>query len=885
MAFWNVSLWGQSPSIVINENFKNTSLKEVFSTLEKKYDLHFSYDNEIIKDLQITASFEEQSLSEVLRSIAYVTRLEYQIVNNTQVLIREKIEKEQPVNPIEKIRIKGRITDAENNIPLSFATVYQSYTLGTEANEEGFFDLEVPFENGEATVYVQYVGYETQKLELDKKNIDQPLKIHLSPQIQEIASITVVEQVPLLSQSKLDGSLSFKANKLGTLPAFVGGKDVFRTLQLLPGISAHDDLSAELSIRGSNGDESMIVFDGITLYNVTHYFGIFSAINPNITDEVTIYKNAFPVEYGGRTSGVVDITSTDILKTKPHFGAEFNLLTTNVWAELPMNENMGLLVGGRFTNKNIANNSLFASLNQEVKPSGFLPNSNLQEKRENFLTQIEPNFQFYDFNLKWDWRISPKTNVTLSYFQGDDRFEYTAVQNIDLRRKDNKVIITDTESSNWKNQGSSLQLKHEWSEALDTKMIFSRSGYSTNTSAGTKVERLRNEQQTTHLNFDGRHSNAIDAWEVNIKNNWQMHSNHRLSFGYHFVNSQIGIGIQNRNRNALNRTNATDQHALLLEYQGNWKDKLFFNAGLRPTWYTGTQSMYFSPRLSLSYAADERFHLKASASRYHQFIRELSYENPFGRTYEYWVLADNTLQKSFPVASSVNWMVGFNFQHDWFDLDVEFYQKNTNGVVEQATDLNYLPTVRDTFNFQFFKGRGRTRGMDILLKKTSGQHTGWIAYTLSKSTNRFPKINNGKAFPSKNDRRHQLKFIYQYQWRKWDFATTYVFSSGRPYTNLSILDELPMDRGNIPPERRLGYLDDYHRVDVGIHYNFTIRNTKAQVGLSIFNLFNRTNVKYRQYILSIQQEPDNGAIPPNVVLGTELDMLGITPNVSFGIKF
>ena len=890
IAFSCIVLLGQGSTIVLNENFENASLKEICETLEKKYQLQFAYDNESVQNITITQNIDNQPLSEALYLIFFNTPLAYQLVDNKQILIRKKITNEASLGQEQSLLIKGKIVDASDHSPLSFATVYCTPNNGSEADEEGYFALKIPFNDKQATIYAQYVGYETQKIVLNKNHIPSNLHIKLSTQIQEIASITIVDKVPLISQNQLDGAITMQTEKLSSLPAFVGGKDLFKSLQLLPGISAHDDLSAELSIRASNGDESMVVFDGITLYNVTHYFGIFSAINPNITDKVTVYKNAFPVEYGGRTAGIIDISSNKALQARASFGLESNLLTSNVWTEIPIGANMGLLFGGRITNKNIANTSLFDPLNQQTTLSDFLPNTSSQNQRENLLTQVKPNFQFNDFNLKWEWRISPKTLATASYFRGFDTFQYFSMQSASLRRNHGSVVNVNEEDTDWKNQGVSLQIEQDWNNVLQSKLTLSHSNYDNNQLLKTTIIKDKMLEKDTVFQLQNKQYNAINAWEINCKNDWQINTKNRLTFGYNFINSRLDLNIENTQNQVLNRNNTADQHAFFLEYSSILAEKLQLSVGLRQTWYTGTKQHYVSPRLSLSYAVDQGFKLKASASQYHQFLRKFSHEDIFGRNFDYWIMADDFNAKHFPVASSTNLMAGFQFHHDFFDLDVELYQKNSTGIVEHARSSNYLPSVdfndtNNTISYKVFTGTGVTRGLDVLLKKTVGNYTAWIAYTLSKSTNSFSQINKGQPFPSKNDRRHQLKIIQQYQWNKWDFSATYVFSSGRPYTDLSILQETPNRRGEIPIKDRLSYLEDYHRVDVGINYNFPIKNAKAQLGLSIFNLFNRKNVKYRQYLFSIKGEADNGQSPFSTVLGTELDMLGITPNVSFRIRF
>ena len=138
-----------------------------------------------------------------------------------------------------------------------------------------------------------------------------------------------------------------------------------------------------------------------------------------------------------------------------------------------------------------------------------------------------------------------------------------------------------------------------------------------------------------------------------------------------------------------------------------------------------------------------------------------------------------------------------------------------------------------------------TKGIYVLLKKSAGKYTGWLSYTLSKTTHSFPQIDRGNPFPSQDDRRHQVKLVNQYRYKKFDFAATYIFSSGRAYTDLTKI-EGQQDRIDLTAEDRISYLRDYARLDISAGYHFNLGNSKARVGASIFNVLNRKNVKYKQ---------------------------------------
>ena len=67
-------------------------------------------------------------------------------------------------------------------------------------------------------------------------------------------------------------------------------------------------------------------------------------------------------------------------------------------------------------------------------------------------------------------------------------------------------------------------------------------------------------------------------------------------------------------------------------------------------------------------------------------------------------------------------------------------------------------------------------------------------------------------------------------------------------------------------------LPDYHRMDLAAHHIFNFNGIKGDIGVSIFNLYNRVNTWHYEY--DFNQDP---------VLKTKVKYLGFVPNVS--IKF
>ena len=901
--FFGFIAFGQSEaSILIDEAFENVSIEDVFAVLKNKYQLKVAYDYDAVRDISVNKTIQSDNLKSALDQLFFNTGLEYKLVEDHRVLIR-KVENHTLLNENESKKnhftFEGTILDSRSKSPLAFATIYCPATSkGTSADEAGSFTLNINTNKTEGTLTIQYLGYIPRVVTWKKGEDLSNIRIELETRALEFKEVTILEKLPAFSLGYDNGSTIFRASRLDNLPSFVGGNDIFRSIQLLPGISASDDLSSEIKIRGSSGDENMIILDGITLYKADHYFGIFSAVNANIVNQVKIYKNAFPVEYGGRTAGVVDLSSHVITHPKVSGIVQADLLTSNAYLAIPMGKNMGLLLGGRTTNKNIATSELFNLLmtNRETTNAQDVPQ----------IEKGDPEFRFYDINAKWFWNMSPKTTLTSSFFRSYDKFRYdfTRIDTTRTNRRRDIAINTERfdEVAEWNNQGAAFQINHQWKPNLRSDINFAYSSYDDSQIINSRLIR-RIEKLPSPMNPGGHPNNirridttfqltnsaynAIKGLELNLKNEWDLDERQKLTFGYHLVHNEVTFKLDVDNRKPINESGQGKQHSGYLQYDLSTMGNFNFGLGLRNTYYTITEKNYLSPRLNISYKINEHFKLKASSSRYYQFLRKNYREDRFGVAYEFWILS-NGIPDKFPVSSSRQFMLGMNYLKGGFELDIEAYHKNIDGVTEFALaqngfgNSNVIPTVNKSY--AIFNGTGLSKGIDLLLKKSSGSYTGWLAYTLSKTTHRFPEINRGQAFPSQDDQRHQLKIVNQLSFRKLDLSATFVYSSGRPYTDLSKIRG-NQDREVLRPEDRISLLPDYYRIDLGASYNFDWDNTKGRIGASIFNLLNRQNVKYRQYIYSIPNQRDSGL--PNIqeVRGTDLLMLGFTPNVSLSLEF
>jgi outer membrane receptor protein involved in Fe transport len=70
------------------------------------------------------------------------------------------------------------------------------------------------------------------------------------------------------------------------------------------------------------------------MYHSGHFFGLISAFNPYLVNNVTLIKNGTSAQYNDGVSGTIIIETLDSIHKKPFGGAGFNLLSTDAFAQI-----------------------------------------------------------------------------------------------------------------------------------------------------------------------------------------------------------------------------------------------------------------------------------------------------------------------------------------------------------------------------------------------------------------------------------------------------------------------------------------------------------------------------------------------------------------------
>ncbi len=879
---FSVSLRAQTTGgdVEIKEYFNYQTLDKVFETLKTKYKLNIAYNIDDVKNTRFSYYFTgtkaDQAIKIILRDtkLAYVKNDDggYAIFDKSKQAAKEDAEKKTKFvgDPTRKdFVLTGIVKEKNTGEPLPFVSVVvRGTTKGATTNVDGRFTL-IDIPSDTAGLDVSYIGYKNTLLYLTPKTNIVDLLIEMEPQSTELEQITVTaERQELLRAAEKVSMLKISPAKIQALPS-VGEKDIFRAFQLMPGVSAANENSSGLYVRGGTPDQTLVLYDGFNVYHVEHLFGFFSAFNPNAIKDVQLYKGGFEAKFGGRVSAVAEITAKEGNNTSFNAGIDLGFIAANAFIEVPLADNMTTFFAFRRSYQTGLYNAIFKKYSGTTTIAG-------GGGRRNFFNST-PTSYFYDLNGKFTYKPTKKDVLTLSIYNGTDDLDNSPKVNVTnfgivttTARPNFNINITDL--TNWGNLGGAFKWSHQFDSKFYVNTLVSYSNYYSE--RNRSVQRTITDATTgTARTFnDGTfENNNLNDFSVKADAEYKAGDNNRIEFGLNATYNTIKYTYaQNDTTTIIDRN--TNGLTAVAYVQDKWKP--FQNAeiiaGLRETYFTPTGKTYTEPRLSFSYKLTEQFKLKAAYGQYNQFVKQVVREDILQGSRDFWVLANTA---KLPVASSTHYIAGFTFETKEWIFDAEAYYKDLRGLTQYS--LRIQPS-RQVINYSenFFQGTGYVRGIDLLLQKKYGALNGWVSYTLGEVVNNFPVygVNN---FYADNDVRHELKVVGIYKFKSWDFSATWIFASGRPYTSPEggyqtvLLDGTAQQYINVSDKNSVR-LPEYHRLDIAATYNWKSGKGAARaISLSIFNVYDRANVWYKQF-----------TVQSGNVIVNNVNYLGITPNLS-----
>jgi len=777
----------------------------------------------------------------------------------------------------DRTTISGVVKDKESGETLPFANVFVKDTnIGTTTNADGFFTLfDIPSET--STIQVQYLGYKVETLVLTPEMVKGKITILLIPDNNQLDEVVVSNDSgqQIVKMNKSVSQISLSPKKLASIPN-LGEKDIFRAIQLLPGVSGTNESSSGLYVRGGTPDQNLVLLDGFTVYHVDHFYGFFSAFNSGAVKDIQLFKGGFPAEYGGRISSVIDLTGKTGNSNKLSLSAGLSLVSANATVEIPIGEKANLLIAGRRSYTDILKSGLYNSIFDLYNDSNQTNGNNLPNFNGFQQNQTQPSFYFYDLNTKFSYKPSDKDIISVSVYNGEDNLDSSREnQNTFGSGTEERTINLDIEDLlNWGNWGSSVRWARQWSDKLYTNVVGAYSNYF---SQRKRINDISIQlADSTNTNKSGLvEDNNLKDFTLRIHNEYKVNSKHSLEFGGQLTMNEVEYNyILNDSITVIDQK---DKGLLKTAYlQDKWSptEKLNIVGGIRATHFDVTDQIYSEPRLSVSYKVNDKVKFKGAWGKYYQFVNRIVREDVTQGSRDFWILAN---KENSPISFSQHFILGTSYEVDDWLFDVEFFEKEMTGLTEFS--LRFQSALGTDPNDQlFFEGTGISRGVDFLIQKKVGKYTGWLGYTLSEVVHTFPDLSN-IPFYSLNDQRHEFKIVNVLKAGRWDLGATWVYGSGKPYTapngiyTITLLDGTETEYVSIGEKNGLR-IDPYHRLDLSATYNFNLGSGKGEMGLSIFNLYNKTNTWYNEF-----------EVVDNQVTETNVNYIGFTPSLFFNVSF
>jgi hypothetical protein len=428
--------------------------------------------------------------------------------------------------------------------------------------------------------------------------------------------------------------------------------------------------------------------------------------------------------------------------------------------------------------------------------------------------------------------------------------------------------------TSWGNIGNSLKWSRKWNNKFYSNYLASYSRYYSKRDMTRSGTRIQDDEEIEFKNGQYE-NNLMHDYSLKLDNEYQINQKHHLGFGiqttyylndYDFTMNDTII-IQNK-------YDQQTQSSLYLQDDYNPGTWLNLKPGIRATYYSGTEKTYFEPRLQANFNLSKRLRIKGAWGLYYQFANRIIRNDLQSGARDFWILADD---EKIPVGEATHYIAGMEYETPVYLFSAEAFYKPMKGLSEYSNQMvsGFQEMNYDEF---FYTGTGITKGIEFLAQKKTGNYSGWMSYTLSNATYNFPDL-SADPFPADHDVTHEFSFVNTYKFRKWVFALTWIYATGRPYTAPAGGYELTFPDGSVEDFITIGdknafRLPDYHRLDVSATFNFDFGGKlDGSLGASLFNVYNRQNVWYKKF-----------EIVDNYLFETDVTLLSITPNVTFTIK-
>ncbi len=890
-------------------DFNQATINTIVSDLEAKSGFHFYYDLKSLDSIRVTVKVDQKPLATILDKVFENTNVHF-IINKKDVFLTKNktinielaqsyypdrakesagqkpirtatIDQEDKIleavtpNKIYEIGIKtnvlkkgtatiaGYIRDLITREPILGATITTSdLKYSARTNEAGLYSLSLPY--GAYTLMIKAGSNRDSKRQI-MLYADGRLNIDLKEQYIALKEVRIVSDKVSNTKSLEMGVNRLDIKAIKRVPSVFGEADILRVVLTLPGVQSVGEASTGFNVRGGSADQNLILLNDATIYNPSHFFGFFSAFNPDIVKDVQLYKSTIPEKFGGRLASVLEVTNRDGDKNKITGSAGIGLITSRLNIEGPIDSGKtSFIFGGRGT---------YSNWMLKLLPDAY-KNSRAS---------------FYDFNLGISHKINDKNDLYISGYFSKDSFKLNSDTNY-----------------NYSNRNASLKWKHAFNEKLNSALTFATDFYD------YSIQSEVNPVNAYKLNFN------INQSSVKYDFTYGLNEKHTLNFGLSSIYYKLKpgdfnpIGSESLITPNLVPVEQALESAVFIGDEFNVSNKFSISAGLRYSLYN-----YLGPKTVNEYApglpiieanlinstaygknkliktyqgpeirASARYNftpdlsVKAAYNTLRQYIHLLSNTTAIAPT-DVWKLSDPNIKPQF--GDQVSLGLYKNFESQMYETSVEVYYKKLKDYLDYKSGATLV--LNQHIETDVINTKGKAYGVELFVKKNTGKLNGWMSYAYSRTLLKMDDptngalVNGGNFYPANYDKPHAFNFIGNYKFKhRYNLSLTLTYSTGRPIT-------LPVAKYYYAGSERVYYsernayrIPDYFRSDIsfnieGNHKVNQLAHNSWTIGF--YNVTGRKNA----YSTYFTQED-------GVIKGYQLSIFASTiPFINYNIRF
>ncbi len=762
--------------------------------------------------------------------------------------------------------LTGYVKDMETGEPLigvSVAADRQSAFSVTDSY--GFY--RIPLLPGSHILKFKGYGFEDTDLMVEITG-DGSLDVLLKEKVYSLRSVILSAENTQNLRSTQMGLERVRIDRIKHVPAAFGEADVLKIVLTLPGVKSVGEASGGFNVRGGATDQNLILFNDGTIYNPTHLFGLFSAFNPDIVNDIELYKSTIPARFGGRISSVLEINSREGNGKKITGSAGIGLLTGKFHLEGPiLKDKINFIVGARTTysdwilgllpeNSGYKNGSATfqdvtagASYKIDSKNTLYL---NGYYSRDGFRFSRDTSFAYQNMNASLKWRSTMSESHNMVITAGYDHYNY---QTEDVGNPVNAYSMNFYIKQGFVRANFNWLINDKHTINYGLNSVFYHLSPGTLMPAGDESlvmpKKLPVERGTETALYVG------DTWSINEK-------------------FSVEMGLRYSLYSALGSTTYNTYFPGVPKSEQTVMDTVTVPEGKFVKPYHGPEF-----RISARYAFNNDFSLKAGFNSMRQNIHMLSNTTAISPT-DIWKLSDAN------IAPQSGWQAAAGLYTNIFgrrvELSLEGYYKEMNNYLDYKSGA--IINMNEHIERDIVETTGKAFGAEIMFKKPLGKLNGWMAYTYSRTMLKQVGdlseglVNRGEWYSASYDKPHDFKIVANYKFtQRFSVSLNVDYATGRPVT-------IPLSKYYYGNGYRLYYSDrnayripDYFRMDFSINiepsHNLTLL-THSTITLGVYNITGRKNA------YSIYYDTHSGS----KIQGYKLSIFGAPiPYITYNIKF